>query len=54
MAERYITTAEVSDIMNNLDQLEAFKCLGRMSDYAERYEKQLALRYRWRETHDSN
>lgn len=48
MAERYITTADVSDIMNNLDQVEAFKCLGRMSEYATRYEEQLARRYRWR------
>ena len=45
--EKYITTAEVSDIMNNLDQLEAFKCAGRMSDYISTLEEQMMLRYRW-------
>lgn len=46
--ERYLTTFDVDQIMSNLDQLEAFKCLGRMSDYATRYEEQLARRYRWK------
>lgn len=48
MPERYITTSEVSEIMNNIDQLEAFKCMGRMSEYANNIGEQLALRYRGR------
>jgi len=47
--EKYITTAEVSDIMNNLDQREAFKCAGRMSDYVDTLTEQMLLRYRWQE-----
>ena len=46
--ERYITTGEVSDIMTNLDQLEAFKCLGEMSNYVTRYEQDMIYRDRWR------
>jgi len=44
--ERYLTAFDVEQIMNNLDQQEAFKCLGRMNDYVSRYEQQLARRYR--------
>lgn len=43
---KYLTTIEVEDIMNNLDRLEAFKCLGRMNDYLIRYEHELYIRQR--------
>jgi len=46
--ERYLTTFDVEQITNNLDQLEAFKCLGRMSDYITQYEQQMIYRDRWR------
>lgn len=48
MAERYLTTFDIDRIMNNLDQMEAFKCLGRMNEYIERYEKDMIYRHRWR------
>jgi len=47
--EKYLTTFDVEQITSNLNQLEAFKCLGRMNDYATRYEEQLTRRYRWKE-----
>ena len=46
--EKYLTTFDIEQIMNNLDQMEAFKCLGRMNDYATRYEEQMIYRDRWR------
>ena len=44
----YLTTDDVSKIMNNLDQMEAFKCMGRMNDYIDRYTQQMIYRDRCR------
>ena len=46
MMENYITTSDVNEIINNLDRLAAFKCLGRISDDISRYEQDLILYYK--------
>jgi len=46
--DKYLTTSDVNNIMSNIGQIEAHKCLGRMSDYVETLEYQQILRNRWR------
>ena len=48
MMEKYLTTFDVNEIMSNLDKLAAFECLGRMSQFINKYEQQMVYRDRWR------
>ena len=43
----YLTIHDVNKIMNNLDILAAYECLGRMSKYIERYELDMIYKDRW-------